>query len=259
MTDQTMRAAGAQQFTIGNAIGTTMGVFGRHIVAFSLIPAVMFVPVFIIGVLIVFAFGLQAAFSGNPNDIHGGLFLAAFIFVMLYAAAMVVAMGALAYGTVQDLRHQYAGIGACLSRGFGSVIPLVLAAWGVSILAMLGTILLVVPGIMIWTALAIVGPAIVAERLGAGAGMRRSRELTKGRRWSVFGAIFLTAICLNVVSYILTHVLGPMFGQIANGVLSIVVTVISMGFQGVLVAVIYFQLRIEKEGASLDEIARVFD
>ena len=259
MTDQSMRAAGAQQFTIGSAISTTMGVFGRHIIAFSLIPAVMFVPAVIIGVLIVFAFGLQGALSGNPNDIHGGLILAAFIFVLLYAAAMVVAMGALAYGTVQDLRHQYAGIGACLSRGFGSVVPLVLAAWGVSILAMLGFILLVVPGLMIWTALAVVGPAIVAERLGAGAGMRRSSELTKGRRWSVFGAILVTGLCINVISYILTHVLGPMLGQGLNGILSIVVTMVGVGFQGVLVAVIYFQLRVEKEGASLDEIARVFD
>jgi L-lactate permease len=89
--------------------------------------------------------------------------------------------------------------------------------------------------------------------------MRRSRELTKGRRWHVFGAIFLTAIVLNIVSYVLTNIVGPAFGALANGILSLVLTVVIQAFQGVLVAVIYFQLRAEKEGVSIADIARIFE
>jgi hypothetical protein len=259
MTDQTMRAAGAQHFTIGNALSTTTAVFGRHALGFSAISALMFVPVIIIGGVIVVIFGMQSLFNGNPSEAHGGIYLGFLLAFLVYYAAIVVAMAATAYGTIQDLRNQYTGIGPCLSRAFGSLVPLALAGLLVGLFVSLGTIALIVPGLIIWTMLSIVGPAIVVERLGVGDGMRRSRELTKGRRWAVFGAVFLTAIILNIISYVLTHVVGPIFGQFANGILSLVFLIVTQAFQGVLVAVIYFQLRVEKEGISLDEIAKVFD
>ena len=259
MTDQTMRATGAPQFTIGNALSTSIAVFGRHVLGFSAISALMFVPVIIIGGVIVVIFGVQSLINGNPSEAHGGIFFGMFLAFLVYYAAIVVAMAATAYGTIQDLRNQYAGIGPCLSRAFGSLVPLALAGLLVGLFVMLGTIALVVPGLMIWTALSIVGPAIVVERLGVGDGMRRSRELTKGRRWAVFGAVFLAAIILNVISYVVSHVVGPIFGQLANGILSLVLAIVSQAFQAVLVAVIYFQLRADKEGVSLDEIAKVFD
>jgi hypothetical protein len=259
MTDQTIGARGAPQFTIGNALSTTTAVFGRHALGFSLISAIMFVPVVIIGGVILFIFGLQEFINGNPSDAHGGIIFGGALAFLVYYAAIVVAMAALAYGTIQDLRNQYTGIGPCLSRAFGSLVPLALAGLAVGLLVMLGTIALVVPGLMIWTALSVAGPAIVVERLGTGAGMRRSRELTKGHRWPVFGAVFLTAIILNIISYVLTHVVGPIFGQLANGILSLVLTIVFQAFQAVLVAVIYFQLRADKEGVSVADIAKVFD
>jgi hypothetical protein len=259
MTAQTMRAAGAPQFTIGNAIGTSIAVFGRHVLGFSSISAIMFVPVIIIGVAILFIFGLQGIMSGNYSDAHSGIFVGMLLAFLVYYAAIVVAMAAMAYGTIQDLRGQYTGIGDCLSRAFGSLIPLALAGLAVGFLAMLGTIALIVPGLMIWTAFSVVGPAIVVEGLGTGAGMRRSRELTRGHRWPVFGALILSAIVLNIISYLLSHIVGPIFGHLANGIFSLVFTIVSQAFQGVLVAVIYFQLRADKEGVSIADIAKVFD
>jgi hypothetical protein len=259
MTDQTMRAAGAPQFSIGNVISTSIAVFGRHVLGFSSISAIMFVPVIIIGGVILFAFGLQGLMNGNVSDAHGGIVVGMLLAFLVYYVAIIIAMAAMAYGTIQDLRNQYAGIGPCLSRAFGSLVPLALAGLAVGLFVMLGTIALVVPGLMIWTALSVVGPAIVVERLGTGAGMRRSRELTKGRRWHVFGAIFLSAVVLNIISYVLTNVVGPIFGAVANGILSLVLTIVIQAFQGVLVAVIYFQLRAEKEGVSIADIAKVFD
>jgi hypothetical protein len=259
MTDQTMSALGAPQFSIGNAISVSFGVFGRHLVAFSVIPAVMLVPLIIIGVMIALAFGLSSIGNATPANMHTGIFIAAIPIILVYYASILVGMAAIAYGTIQDLRHQKAGIGACLARGFGSVVPLVLAALAVGILFIVGSILFIVPGLMIWTAFSIVAPAIVVEKLGVGDGMRRSRELTKGRRWSVFGVLILSALCLGALNYLISHIIGPMLGAAVNGLLSLVVTVMIQGFQAVLVAVVYYQLRVEKEGISIDDIARVFD
>jgi hypothetical protein len=259
MTDQTMGAPGARQFTIGNAISASLEVFGRHLVAFSVIPAIMLVPLFLLVIVVAVIVGVSAAGGASLANAHGGLLVAFIPIFLVYFACVIMGVAAIAYGTIQDMRGQKVGIGACLARGFSSLIPLVLAAFTVGLLDILGTILFVVPGLMIWTALSIVAPAIVVEKLGVGDGLRRSRELTRGRRWSVFGVLFLSAVCLVVLNLLVSNVIGPMLGAVVGGILSLVITLMIQGFQAVLVAVIYFQLRVEKEGVTIDDIAKVFD
>ena len=48
MTAQTMRAAGAPQFSIGNVLGTSFAVIGRNIVPFLLLATAISIPYIVI-------------------------------------------------------------------------------------------------------------------------------------------------------------------------------------------------------------------
>src|SRR5262249_31102961 len=128
-----------------------------------------------------------------------------------------------------------------------------------AVLTAIGFLLLVIPGIIIALALWVYVPAIVVEKVGVGGAFTRSRELTKGRRWT----ILLLLIVVLVIYMILSWIVGLVFGLILGisgaywaGQLARVL--ISM-FGAVLTAVGYYYLRADKEGIAIHDIASVFD
>lgn len=74
------------------------------------------------------------------------------------------------------------------------LLPLI----GLSVLYVLGLVLafllLIVPGFLLMTVWYVVVPAFLMERLGVFAAFGRSAQLTKGRRWSLFGLIVLLGV-----------------------------------------------------------------
>ena len=78
-------------------------------------------------------------------------------------------------------------------RGFGTVVPIII---GVLIF------LCYVAGIVLWVCwslrFAVCIPALLLERLGVTAAIRRSVQLTNGRRWQIFVAVILCAMIAYV-------------------------------------------------------------
>ncbi|MEA2456651.1 MAG: hypothetical protein QOI45_2913, partial [Thermoleophilaceae bacterium] len=76
---------------------------------------------------------------------------------------------------------------------FSSASPFIGRLIGAGILAtiivIIGFVLIVVPGLIALTFLALVAPAVVIDRLGVTDALRRSRELVRGDAWRVFGVI----------------------------------------------------------------------
>ena len=63
----------------------------------------------------------------------------------------------------------------------------------ITVCTAIGTVLLVIPGLIVFTLFAITGPVINIEHLGAIRGMRRSAQLVRPHFWLVF---FLVSIPL---------------------------------------------------------------
>jgi hypothetical protein len=88
--------------------------------------------------------------------------------------------------------------------------------------------------------------------------MARSRSLTKGYRWQVFGLFLLILVAgivlgaLVAVVFVFTSGVGVLIATQAMGA-------IVSSFNGVIVGVVYYQLRVAKEGVDIDKIASVFD
>jgi uncharacterized membrane protein len=134
----------------------------------------------------------------------------------------------------------------------------------VSVFVGLGFILLVVPGIMIAIALSVAMPSLVIEKIGISASIKRSRQLTKGNRWRIFGLFFI----IGVIFWVLMLVIGILFGLsgMATGGLSAysligapLLGALAALFITAVLAVLQVELRRLREGTGAESLGKVFE
>jgi hypothetical protein len=194
----------------------------------------------------------------------------------------VVLIGTLVYGVFRELQGRRATIAETVSVGLRRLLPV----FGVAILLLLavtaaGIPLFLVIGIMqsgnalglvllipaaalffsvlcrLWVSI----PVAVVEKPGVMESLTRSAELTKGRRGSIFLILLLLGIFERVVDKIL-EITFPVdtiddFPPLAWAT---VIALIEMAIlQAITATVIYNDLRLEKEGVGIEELAQVFD
>lgn len=181
----------------------------------------------------------------------------------------VLFMGAISYGVYQNMIGERAQLGRALLRGMSSYLSLV----GVSLLYFLALIPLMILGalfgmlgmmvvgiVIIFFALmwSVATPACVVERLGPVNSMSRSAELTKGRRGSIFGLFFIYMICVGVAQFLIATVFPGTLGFRGPNVAQLLVEPFFNALVQVLCATLYYQLRVAREGVSVDKLANVF-
>ena len=127
-----------------------------------------------------------------------------------------------------------------------------------ALLIVLGFALLIIPGLSLYTMWFVAVAACVVERTGAWTSMRRSRELTKGHRWKIFG-VALLLILLSLVNRVLRLMLVSAGGETLALIGTMIWIAISYAFSSVVIAVSYYELRAAKEGIDIEQIASVFD
>jgi hypothetical protein len=125
----------------------------------------------------------------------------------------------------------------------------------------LGAFVLVFPGIILGCMYYVSMPACIAEQTGVFESMSRSSFLTAGHRWQVFGAALLYGIVVAIVSRvfgivedIVEDMAFPLGDQIGALIGTEAPMVFVNAFGGVLVSVLYYELRAAKEG----KIASIF-
>jgi uncharacterized membrane protein len=124
---------------------------------------------------------------------------------------------------------------------------------------MLGSILLVVPGMMVLAACYVALPACVMEGLGPFESLSRSTALTKGHRWKVFGIFVVIVVVSAVIGGLLGVVSMAIGGPVAAMVVNFVWNAFYAAYNSVAIAVMYHDLRVLKEGIDIDRIAAVFN
>ena len=137
-------------------------------------------------------------------------------------------------------------------------VTLVLATVAYELLAVVGFLLLVVPGVLVVVFLTLYGPAIVVERLGVRAAFRRSAQLVRGHFWRMFWLTALVILLSEGTAALAEHLLGDadrwMHVLVFYGV-----DVLLTPLPGVGIAVTYFALvaldRARHDRARLDRDA----
>lgn len=127
-----------------------------------------------------------------------------------------------------------------------------------------GFLLCIVPGVYLFGAYAVAVPVLLLEDLRGRAAMKRSRALVTGRWWPVVAVIFLGMLLAQIVSSVLTGIftipLGSADNEVAsilgNAVGSTLSAVVVTPFTAAVTTVVYFDLRVRKEGFDLELLAR---
>ncbi|WP_286829051.1 MULTISPECIES: hypothetical protein [Kordiimonas] len=268
MTDSTVTNGVNPEFRVGEVLSQTFSTYFGNFFKFLAVSFIGYV-VIIGGVGLITGSGLMMSDrSGEISPfVAPGQFFLNFLLTMVAAA---VIQASVTFGAVEHQAGRSATVLGMIKAGVRSAIPVVLATVVMSVLVFIGSIFLLVPGIIIWLMLSVTVPAIVSEKLGMADGLKRSQELTTGFKWQVFAAFLVVLIAIWLFQILLATVMvgagASMLGS--NGgssILALVVTILSIamgsltyGLMGSTVAAVYTNLRAAKEGTSADEIAKVF-
>ena len=213
-----------------------------------------------------------AALATTPSDRPGGAFFArlgvalASVWIVTVVLAVVQA-GAVTYATVRHLNGERASFKEMLETGLRRAPPVVLSGLLVWLAVLAGTLLLVVPGVVLMVATSLALPATVVERPGARGAFRRSLALTKGHRWPLFAAGLAVLVVVWVLAAIVqvgaaaavALVLPPRFAMAALLLSSQLGNALLSPLPLVALSVAYHDLRVEKEGLDTATLARVFE
>jgi hypothetical protein len=130
------------------------------------------------------------------------------IFVMQLMCNVLIAP-ALFYALMKVMQTGSApGVNEAYRWGLGKIPKLALAAIISWILTALGFVLLIIPGLILSFAFAIVYPVAIFEQGSATDALRRSFRLTKGHRWNIFAASFVVGLAVGAISLALNGVLS---------------------------------------------------
>jgi hypothetical protein len=126
--------------------------------------------------------------------------LLAGLFVMERMCDVLIAP-ALFYALLKVIQTGTApGINESYRWGLSKIPKLALAAFMAWILTLFGLALLIIPGIILSLAFAVVHPVAIFEKGSAVDALRRSYKLTSGHRWNILGATIVIGILIGVIN-----------------------------------------------------------
>lgn len=253
--------------SIGRVFSRAFGTLGSNPVAtFGIAFLFGAVPSFLL-IYVMASFGVQAVeFLGPVAAIAVALF-SAVIAILL----SMITQGALVRATVAFSEGRKASLGESAMAGLSVALPLfllgLLSALGIG----LAFLFLVVPAVMLYVMWCVAAPALVEERLGPIEALGRSRHLTRGSRWKIFGLLLVILVIYLLFSGLVEVISTTIYGGNADlqsnfmsgiplGYLAITIIsgTISSAVWGVILTSLYVELRDWKDGPRTEKLADIF-
>ena len=248
--------------------------YSRNFIKFITMVAVIFIPVGVLSSLLTIQ-STKYIYSGE--GLNNGLVMAMSLGAsLLTMIGTVISSGILAQG----FSELYLGKKIETGSVFGVVLPKLGSMLGAGIVStiiiLIGYCLFVVPGIIFGLWYSMISVVIVLEGIGGMKSLGRSKELAKGNLGKIFGTLFLAGLIAAVINWAIVGAFNMIMGvgmaassdalsgasnmylilaQVFNTVSTIIVTPITAGT----IVLIYYDLRIRKEGFDLEMLAKNMD
>ena len=184
----------------------------------------------------------------------GGTFLIVLISVI---SSLLISAGLTAYLTDRVLDRP-TNLKACLRVGLSRLLPLLGTVLLVGVGVGFGIVACIVPGIILFVRWNYANQAVVVERAGPLAAIKRSYWLTAGRFWPLLAIIMLSLILAGIVSSVLTGILGAIVAAITHSnrlataatgfVTGVVAGGLTLPFSAAVSVITYLDLRVRREG-----------
>lgn len=157
--------------------------------------------------------------------------------------ALILAIGARDQGRPITIGEAYS------SLGFGTFVMLLVTNIVAAIIIAISLVLLIIPGIYVLVRLAFIDPVVVLERTGIGEALSRSWGLVRGSWWRAFGIGLLVFILTGLVEGVVGGILSFSFDPRLGNAIGVIVGIIVQPFAVSALVLLYYDLRIRKEGA----------
>lgn len=210
--------------------------------------------------------GQTISSEASPDAMWGRAAVMLVTFVVNMAASAIATV-MFTFAVVSESHERKAKV----RESIRAALPLILPVTGFSVLwslgVTIGSLLFLIPGLILVAMWAIGVPVLVVEDTGVIEAFGRSRELTKGHRWPIFGALLLLAFIYYGALLAFGNSLGgseAMVTAAASGqftILAIFGAIVGSLFYlawGLLSPAIYTELRRSNEGADIEGLERIF-
>ena len=256
---------------IADLLDTSLRIYRRHFLPLLLISAVVFVPMGIFRVLAaVFAVSMVETMEYTDNvDFYtmgaaGGM---GFFYMLLLLLAVPICQGALAIAVSRIYLNEPISVGevyGSLKGLWGSLIGVTVL---VGLLAGIGVLFCIVPGVYLAILFMFAAPAVAIEKMGAIDAMRRSQKLIEGYWWHCFGAYMLVSVLVMIIAAAIVWPFSLIMGllmfttenmvlvQGLNNALEALAQVIMQPVLIIVLVLLYYNLRVRKEGFDLMQMA----
>jgi hypothetical protein len=231
-----------------------------------------------LGELLDVSFGLYRRLLGTLVTIAlitGGIPLVISLFIEQAGGAMVATgpwllnallslmLGALGTGaSTYVVSQSYLGEETHAGAALGRMVPylgrIILLSILTTILVFFGFMLLLIPGFIVACGLALSMPALVVEGIPGPAGaLQRSWTLTRGYRGKVFLAMLVTFLIFSI-PFVGLGMLAAVFGGggLIFAIVTVALSVLITPLIYVTLTVLYYDLRVRKEGFDLEMLAQ---
>lgn len=254
-----MEFANLRPLGVGEILDTAFRVYRNRFKDLIIAVAIPMVPLVALQVLVTLSSRSDTdpttGATTNANVVLGGL-----------GATLIIGLiaGALAEGaSVRILADQYLGTSTSwqesLRYAFGRLGSIVWVALLMAVLEGIGLFVCIIPGVYLWAAFAVSIPVLLIENTRGSQALSRSRLLVSGRWWPTFGTLLVVWLLASFLRGISSALLTGGFvatsgvttstaATALSGVVGGIITIVFAPLTAAVVTIIYFDLRIRKEG-----------
>lgn len=226
---------------VADILAESVAVYRSHFLLFVGLTAVIYIP---------YNFFLQAVqLRSSSPDLSPlvGILVIGLMAQSLVSILLVWCMARIELG----LEINFVGALSFLSLGT------VVRVFGTALLAggavLLGLLLFILPGVVLLVWFAFVNQVVIVEDIALIPVLRRSMDLTKGYGWRILYILALI-LAINLLS---SAVVGQIFGE-AGGMIAQGIGLLVVPFGVIALTRMYFDIREQKEGFVLAELAGRF-
>ncbi len=244
---------------VGEILSAAFDLYRKQAVTLWTIVAVVVIPAQALIVIIervILSGGTSYAANGTiyTSDSTGLLFV---VVIVISFLAVIVTMGALSKCMLDAYTGRPTSWRHSIQFAADRVGPLSWLALISGVLLAIAYVLLVIPGIFLTVSWIVAVPVLMFEGVSGFAALRRSYDLVQGRWFATFGALLLAIIGLVGISIVLGLILHGAASTnhisvilVVSGISRIIAAIVTYPIVAAISAVIYFDLRVRKEGAS---------
>lgn len=250
-----------EAMTTGALLDRAFRLYANNFALLLGITAVAYVPLYVLILLI------RSSLSGAMGAAASQLWfiVSQLLFILLWASiALPISVGAATYAISERYLGGEVTATQALMRALRQLWTMSIAQIMAGLRIMIGFVLLIVPGILWSLSYMLIVPAIMIEGLKAGPSLRRSWQLVKGHRGKVFAVMVVIHLLVMLISLGIGNLSKLFFdlessgGIILGNTIDNVVTILLTPLGIVTSILLYYDLRIRKEGFDLEMLSRTF-